>query len=124
MKKLLFEKFQGNGNDFIIIDCRHSYSIKEILNNKRFSLKLLCNRQFGVGSDGVIFVMHPEEGNDVKMRIFNSDSSEAEMCGNGIRCLVQYLYQTNFSDQIKSRIFITGFSFALTSILTPFFMDI
>ncbi len=104
MKKLLFEKFQGNGNDFIIIDCRNSYSFKEIINDKRFSLKGLCNRQLGVGSDGVIFVMNPKEGNDVKMRIFNSDGSEAEMCGNGIRCLVEYLYKSNFNNQNKSNI--------------------
>ena len=95
MKKVIFEKFQGNGNDFIIIDSRNSEIYNDFLHKKLFSVKDLCNRHFGIGADGVIFVIRSKESNDAKMVIYNSDNSEAEMCGNGIRCLIEYLSKEN-----------------------------
>ena len=95
MKKILFYKYQGNGNDFIIIDSRGLNTIDSFVNEGRTFIKRFCNRQFGIGADGIIFVLDPDNDNDVKMRIFNSDSSEAQMCGNGIRCLVEYLHYSN-----------------------------
>ena len=97
MKKILFDKYQGNGNDFIIIDSRGLNTIDFILNEGTILIKRLCNRQFGIGADGIIFVLDPDNDNDAKMRIFNSDSSEAQMCGNGIRCLVEYLHNSNLN---------------------------
>ena len=92
MKNIKFEKYQGNGNDFIVIDSRGNDLYKNYKSNKFFDIKNICNRQFGIGADGVIFVEEPHEDNYARMIIFNSDGSEAEMCGNGIRCLVEYLH--------------------------------
>jgi diaminopimelate epimerase len=82
---LQFSKYHGTGNDFILIDDR----------DKKTSLdasmvKKLCHRQYGIGGDGVV-VLRPSMQGDFTMHIFNSDGSEAEMCGNGLRCLVQFL---------------------------------
>lgn len=80
-----FSKYHGTGNDFILIDDREkSFPI----NSKQISK--LCHRRYGIGADGMIFLRSSEKG-DFAMRIFNSDGSEAEMCGNGLRCLVQFL---------------------------------
>ena len=92
MKNISFEKYQGNGNDFVIIDSRGNELYKNYMTNKIFDIKKICNRQFGIGADGVIFIEEPNEDNYAKMIIFNSDGSEAQMCGNGIRCLVEYLH--------------------------------
>lgn len=80
-----FSKYSGCGNDFILFDHRKShlpYSISEI--------QQLCCRKNGIGADGVIFLETSSQA-DVKMRIFNSDGSEAEMCGNGLRCLAKFV---------------------------------
>ena len=92
MKNITFEKYQGNGNDFVIIDSRGNELYKNYKTNKIIDIKKICNRQFGIGADGVIFIEEPNEDNYAKMIIFNSDGSEAQMCGNGIRCLVEYLH--------------------------------
>lgn len=85
--RLSFHKYQGLGNDFILVDNRHQpqpcLTPEEAV--------ALCNRRFGVGADGVIFLLPGQEGADFSMRLFNSDGSEAEMCGNGIRCLARFL---------------------------------
>ena len=91
MNQFEFNKYQGNGNDFIIIDSRENNKYDELISNDLFDIKKLCDRNFGIGADGIIFIVDPEHNNDAKMIIFNSDSSEAEMCGNGIRCLIEYL---------------------------------
>ena len=85
-----FSKYHGAGNDFIIVN-NQDKGIDE--SNKSGLAKKLCDRHFGVGGDGLIFA-ETSEIVDVKMRIFNPDGSEAEMCGNGIRCLGRYLYDT------------------------------
>jgi diaminopimelate epimerase len=84
-----FWKYQGLGNDFILVDNRDSSTPK--ISPERSAL--LCDRNFGVGADGVIFAMpspDPEKF-DYKMTIYNSDGSEPEMCGNGIRCLARFV---------------------------------
>lgn len=83
-----FIKYQGLGNDFIVMDNRHSCDPMITPEQAR----QLCDRNFGIGADGVIFAL-PATGSDTDytMRIFNSDGSEPEMCGNGIRCLARFL---------------------------------
>ena len=82
-----FSKYQGLGNDFILIDNRHS---AEPIISPEQAVKM-CDRHFGIGGDGVIFVLPGKEGSDYTMRIYNSDGSEPEMCGNGIRCLAKFI---------------------------------
>ena len=94
-----FFKMQATGNDFIIIN-----AIKEKFRYSYWDLsRFLCNRKFGIGADGVIFL---EEGKKAqfKMRIFNQDGSEAGMCGNGIRCLARYLYEEGLVNNSKFEI--------------------
>jgi len=84
MSRVSFVKYQGTGNDFILVDDR--------LGNFSWDASLirsLCHRQRGVGADGVILL--GEVPPDFTMRIFNSDGGEAESCGNGLRCLAQFL---------------------------------
>jgi diaminopimelate epimerase len=84
-----FTKMQGLGNDFIIIE-----NLDDKIAEKSYSKMSLdlCDRHFGIGADGLIFVLNSTSA-DYKMRIFNSDGTEAEMCGNGIRCFAKYIYE-------------------------------
>lgn len=82
-----FAKYHGLGNDFILIDNRLS---SEPVITPEQAVKL-CDRNFGIGADGVIFALPGQDATDYTMRIFNSDGSEPEMCGNGIRCLAGFL---------------------------------
>jgi len=84
---LAFTKYHGLGNDFILIDNR---SATEPLLTPAEAIAW-CDRHFGIGADGVIFALPGQAGSDYTMRIFNSDGSEPEMCGNGIRCLARFL---------------------------------
>ena len=79
-----FWKYHGIGNDFILID-----GMNEDAEIDKERCRLICDRNFGIGADGVIFLL-PGEKTDVSMRIINSDGSEAEMCGNGLRCLAKH----------------------------------
>lgn len=81
-----FTKMHGIGNDFVVIDCFANTVSDPVLATER-----LTHRRFGIGGDGLILAL-PSEVADARMRIFNSDTSEAEMCGNGIRCLGKFLY--------------------------------
>ncbi|KAK6231491.1 Diaminopimelate epimerase [Theobroma cacao] len=82
-----FVKYHGLGNDFILVDNRDS---TEPRITPEQAVKL-CDRNFGVGADGVIFAMPGTNGTDYTMRIFNSDGSEPEMCGNGVRCFARFI---------------------------------
>ena len=95
MENIIFEKYQGNGNDFIIIDSRGNEIFNNFKSKDIFDIKKLCDRQFGIGGDGVIFIKESDGNNFAKMIIYNSDGSEAQMCGNGIRCLVEYIHRSN-----------------------------
>tara|TARA_Y100000589_G_scaffold127473_1_gene121357 strand:- start:4585 stop:5442 length:858 start_codon:yes stop_codon:yes gene_type:complete len=101
MQRIVFEKYQGNGNDFIIIDSREiDYHKNFLLNN--FNSNNLCDRNFGIGADGIIFILNAvNKDNDARMVIYNSDNSEAEMCGNGIRCLIKFLKDTSLNNYPK-----------------------
>ena len=80
-----FFKYQGLGNDFVVLDRRASGVDLDADTSRR-----LCDRHFGVGADGVLVVL-PEPGADGRMVVHNADGSVAEMCGNGLRCVVKYL---------------------------------
>jgi len=89
-----FAKYHGLGNDFILIDNRHS-SEPVITPEQAVDL---CDRHFGIGADGVIFALPGQNDTDYTMRIFNSDGSEPEMCGNGIRCLAKFIADLEASE--------------------------
>ncbi|WP_310483416.1 diaminopimelate epimerase [Chamaesiphon sp. VAR_48_metabat_403] len=84
---IAFSKYQGLGNDFILIDNRHS----DTPAIEPDEAMMWCDRHFGIGGDGVIFVLPGTADTDYTMRIFNSDGSEPEMCGNGIRCMAKFI---------------------------------
>ncbi len=86
-----FAKLHGNGNDFIVID-EFKKQIVPDSNKADFAVKY-CDRRFGIGADGVLFISRSDKA-DMKMRLFQPDASEAEMCGNGIRCLVKYAFDS------------------------------
>jgi diaminopimelate epimerase len=83
---LRFFKYEGLGNDFIVLEDLDGKSPKD----PDFAIKW-CDRRFGIGADGILYVMRGEDA-DAYMKILNSDGSEAEMCGNGIRCVAKHLY--------------------------------
>jgi diaminopimelate epimerase len=85
-----FTKYQGLGNDFVLIDNRAQPEPMLSLEQAR----QVCDRNFGVGGDGVIFLL-PSTSQPHAMRIFNNDGSEAQMCGNGIRCLAKFMRELN-----------------------------
>ena len=89
---IAFSKYHGLGNDFILIDNRH---IAEPILTSEQAVKW-CDRNFGIGADGVIFLL-TEANSEHRMRIFNSDGSEPEMCGNGIRCLAKFMQDLNIA---------------------------
>lgn len=88
-----FVKLHGNGNDFILIDETDSGIIPDEMKGEFAAL--YCDRRFGIGGDGVLFISRSDRAN-IRMRLFQPDRSEAEMCGNGIRCLVKYAYDNDF----------------------------
>lgn len=90
-----FTKYHGLGNDFILIDNR---TTAEPRLTPQEAIKY-CDRHFGIGADGVIFALPGQDGTDYTMRIFNSDGSEPEMCGNGIRCMAKFLLDLEAADQ-------------------------
>ena len=87
MTTLSFSKYHGLGNDFILVDNRASDEPR-VTPEQAVDL---CDRNFGIGADGVIFVLPKTGDTDYTMRIYNSDGSEPEMCGNGIRCLAKFI---------------------------------
>ena len=84
---LKFTKMHGLGNDYVYIDCTKTGMIDHVT----YLAQFVSNRNFGVGSDGLILICHSETC-DFKMRMFNQDGSEAQMCGNGIRCVGKFVY--------------------------------
>lgn len=90
--RVSFSKYTGCGNDFILCDNR-SGSLSGLTSE---AISQLCHRQLGIGADGIIFLEESDQA-DFKMRIFNADGSEAEMCGNGIRCLMKFIHELNLA---------------------------
>ena len=91
---MIFSKLNGLGNDFVITDDREN----KYTENLDEMARKLCHRRTGIGADGLVFVRKSETC-DVRMQIFNSDGSEAEMCGNGVRCFAKYVYDKGLTDK-------------------------
>jgi diaminopimelate epimerase len=92
-----FTKLHGNGNDFVLIDEYEETVIPDDL--KAHFAALYCDRRFGIGADGILYLLKSAD-NDVRMRIFQPDESEAEMCGNGVRCLAKYAHDAGYVGEI------------------------
>jgi diaminopimelate epimerase len=95
MSLLPFTKVEGLGNDFVVVDLRARAGSKEaaVVQDPEV-VRRICDRHFGVGGDGVLAILPGAEG-DARMRVLNADGSEAEMCGNGIRCVAKVLYEAD-----------------------------
>lgn len=93
-----FTKMQGLGNDYVYID-----AINQKIENESSLAQFVSNRHFGIGSDGLILICNSEVA-DFKMRMFNSDGSEAEMCGNGIRCIGKFVYDKGLTNKTTLKI--------------------
>ena len=90
-----FTKMQGAGNDYVYVNL-----FEESVDNPQELARDMSDRHFGVGGDGLILI-EPSEAADLRMRIFNADGSEAEMCGNGIRCLAKYAYDHGLCRKVE-----------------------
>ncbi len=90
-----FVKMHGAGNDYVYIDC-----FRQTVDNPEDLAREISDRHFGVGGDGLILI-EPSKHADVKMRIFNADGSEAEMCGNGVRCVAKYAFDHGLVDRTE-----------------------
>ena len=88
-----FTKMQGCGNDYVYVNC-----FEETIENPSELAKIISDRHFGVGSDGLILIM-PSDIADCRMRMFNWDGSESEMCGNGVRCVGKYAHDRGIVDK-------------------------
>jgi diaminopimelate epimerase len=94
--RMKFTKMHGCGNDYVYVNC-----FKEKVKDPAKVARLVSDRHKGIGADGLILIC-PSNVADVRMRIFNADGSEAEMCGNGIRCVAKYAYEHKLAKAGKS----------------------
>src|SRR5438874_329369 len=94
-----FWKLHGLGNDYVYVDCVHGPAPRDPAALSR----AVSDRHFGVGSDGLILIC-PSDTADARMRMFNADGSEAEMCGNGVRCVAKYVYDHGLARRNPLRI--------------------
>lgn len=92
-----FTKMQGCGNDYLFINGEKERICEE---KKPLFVQKICDRHFGVGGDGVIFINSCADA-DFEMEMYNADGSRGEMCGNGIRCLAKYVYEKNMTKKTK-----------------------
>lgn len=90
-----FTKMHGIGNDYVYVNC-----FKESIKNPAEVSKFVSDRHFGIGSDGLILIS-PSAKADFRMNIYNADGSQAEMCGNGIRCVAKYVYDYGLTDKTE-----------------------
>ena len=93
--EIYFYKYQGTGNDFVILDNRSR--IYSGLQTKQ--IEMICNRRFGIGADGLM-LLNEKEGFDFEMKYYNADGRESSMCGNGGRCLVKFAYHLGLRKNI------------------------
>jgi diaminopimelate epimerase len=93
MGKMKFTKMHGIGNDYVYINC-----FEEKVEKPEELVKFISNRHFGVGSDGLVLILPSSEA-DFRMRMFNPDGSEAQMCGNAIRCVGKYVYDNSMTNK-------------------------
>lgn len=110
--KIKFIKMQGLGNDFVLVE-----GDAVVQSNQKYEelAKKMCDRNFGIGADGLIIVNPAEikSDADISWRIFNSDGSEPQMCGNGIRCFAKYVYEKGYVNKKKFTVS------TLAGIITP-----
>ena len=112
--KLHFTKMQGLGNDFIIID-----SVSQDVQLHEDFIKKIADRHYGVGCDQVLLLEPPRTAEeDFFYRIFNSNGSEVEQCGNGVRCLAKFIHEHQFSS--KKTIKVTSIFVLMVAILMVF----
>ena len=97
-----FSKMQGIGNDFIIINCFE----EDVSDPSRLAIQM-CRTHYGISADGLV-LLEPADGADVSMRIFNSDGSESEMCGNALRCIGKYMYERGMTEQTTLSVLTRG----------------
>ena len=90
-----FKKMHGIGNDYVYVNC-----FEESVKNPAEVSKFVSDRHFGIGSDGLILIS-PSAKADFRMNIYNADGSQAEMCGNGIRCVAKYVYDYGLTDKTE-----------------------
>ena len=90
-----FSKYHGCGNDFVVVDLRATDAATTAAIQEPAVVQAVCDRQFGVGGDGVLAILPGGPGSVARMRVLNADGSEAEMCGNGIRCVAKVLYEAD-----------------------------
>lgn len=90
-----FTKMQGIGNDYVYVDCT-----KESVSDPAALARRISDRHFGIGSDGLVLIL-PGDRADFRMRMFNADGSEAEMCGNASRCVARYVYERGLTDRTE-----------------------
>jgi diaminopimelate epimerase len=93
--EMKFWKYHGIGNDFILFD-----RMENDIEIDEDGCKLLCDRNYGIGADGVLFLLLGDNA-DIRMRVINADGTEAEMCGNGIRCLAKHAYDFGIVDKTE-----------------------
>lgn len=93
-----FTKMHGCGNDYVYVNC-----FEETVDDRPALARFVSNRNFGVGSDGLICIC-PSDNSDFKMDMYNLDGSHAEMCGNGIRCVAKYVYDKGLTDKTTLQI--------------------
>jgi len=94
-KPMKFTKMHGIGNDYVYVNC-----FEESVKNPAEVSKFVSDRHFGIGSDGLILIS-PSAIADFRMNIYNADGSQAEMCGNGIRCVAKYVYDYGLTDKTE-----------------------
>lgn len=93
-----FTKMHGLGNDYVYVNC-----LEEKIENPTEVAKFVSDRHFGIGSDGLVMIL-PSDVADFRMRMLNSDGSEAEMCGNAIRCVGKYVYDNKLTDKTTIKV--------------------
>jgi diaminopimelate epimerase len=94
--RLAFEKMQGLGNDFVLVDARRDGRLMTAEQASR-----LCDRHLGIGADGVLTLLPPKRDGAARLHVFNADGSVAEMCGNGLRCAARVLMEESGADQVR-----------------------
>ena len=97
-----FTKMQGIGNDYLYVNC-----FEEVVEDPQRLALVMSRPHFGAGADGLVLI-EPADGADFGMRIFNADGSEAEMCGNAIRCIGKYVYERGLTDKTRLTIATKG----------------
>ena len=90
-----FTKMHGCGNDYVYVNC-----FEETVDNPSEVAKIVSDRHFGIGSDGLILIC-PSEKADFRMAMYNLDGSEGKMCGNGVRCIAKYVYDHHLTDKTR-----------------------